>query len=224
MLNVVTLNPNLQSISIHWNCSIEFLRRLNNELPRLETLKIKLKVKDYLNDPNFTDDAIHQDIVVFKNVKKFILSIFNFKQLRYRMCFPNIPITFSALEELTVETNFSMRHVLRSLMNRLFGISLKNSTLKKLHLLTYKSSHIESQTFTEFLSNVNQLLYLEDVDLHSFILSVEEIVNFMNVCHSLKKFCCILQNDEIILLQNRISDEWKVSADFECVRLNRIGQ
>lgn len=193
IIEILRLNPQLKSLFFGGDMvNGIFIQSISDHLQWIETLDIKC---NHLYD-------LDNNVIHFRNVKHFTLSSISYCSFR------RIPFLFDKLKTLSINTtcfSFSTEF--------LEFISLHRSSLTKLCINSsdFMINLFENVDQTQF---ANAMELFTDIDFSRFILSIDETIDFLNICIMLKRFRFRLSsNSKIDQLLKRMSREWRLAAD-----------
>lgn len=190
VIQMLRFNPQIKEFSTKCICDVKLLRFFSLQLTDLEALDIVLNC-DELDSNDFPTSS-------FDNVKKLSLNFSHSKR-----SFPNIPLEFPQLKELSVWTNHSLGIEFQKF------IMDHSSRLTQLNmpLVSTQADKINEEEI-EFLKELNSL---EELNLSRFKFSTNQSIEMFNMFDKLKSFNFAIESKrEYLVLISKANLGWNV--------------
>lgn len=199
------LNPQLQSLQVSGEVTVEYLLKISEYLQNLQSLMISCRYEFF---GSLDGGRIH-----FKNIKKFHIKYLT------REIIQQIPITFNNLEELTMEIN---PRAFRSMemYDNIFDFIQNQSSLVK---LCCSFSHIFKVSGKNIMKMALPLL--KEAYLTGIIVPADEVITFLDKCDLIEKFRFGVgwsERDKIESLLCSTQREWNFSKFRDQYELKSI--
>lgn len=201
---VLCLNPQLRRLKIGAGWSADFLEDISIFLQFIEVLEFGRLFEgfsDYIGKP------IH-----FDSVKKLKLAFDTTKSNE----FPNIPLSFVQLEELTLDTNHELNE-------EFYKFAGRNQTINKIIIPpSSETTGIKGNRF-EFRK---EIAYLKDINLGRYIFPFHDVIQLLQDFKSVTKFTFQMEkHDQFEHLVTAFANNWRVKkismGKSECVEMTR---
>lgn len=191
--NFLRLNPQLTSFEILYLSNVEFLRGVNNFLPKLETLDVSTIPSHFFGKQD--------DVVRFKNVKNFKLFFYYGGKDEMPERFP---FAFDRLEHLDLYTDDMPEQWLESIMKS--GGNLKRLILPR---------NFPAMDHSRLSKIFKSAPYIKEIRLRwDRSLMGNGIDRLMNDDNQLEKILLFVPCDDQNLLLQNVSQAWKVNQTF----------
>lgn len=209
--NALRLNPQIRSLKIRGS-NAEFVKSISKHLQFIEVLHV------FWCPEQFNFDGT----IDLRNVKHFKVNMYDNYSYQegdeeYDL-FPKIPFSFSQLEELTL--NLDKSHI--DLSDDFMNFISSQSSLTKLTVEYDDDMQSPFGYYAEKLKLAQATRSLKEINLKPGDFTIYEILHFVRICDSVKKFSFGVENSSMAdQLSKRLSSEWCISHKRNMIKMQR---